>query len=122
MVGMRVLQLYLLAVLAVNIIYTIIVGVNHGWNLFEVFFSNVAAVNWDGQFNVDFMSFLSLSGLWVSWRHGFSVGAIALGLVAFFGGILFLAPYLLWASWNAKGDVMTMLLGKRLPRPADVAK
>jgi hypothetical protein len=53
----------------------------------------------------------------VSWRHGFTVGAIALGLVAFVSGILFLAPYLLWASWNAKGDVLVMLLGNRLARP-----
>jgi hypothetical protein len=115
--SVKVLQLYLLVVLIVNIVYTFIVGSNHGWNLLEIFFSNIATMNWDGQFNMDFMSFLSLSGLWVSWRHGFTVGAIALGLVAFFGGILFLAPYLIWASLNAKGDVRVILLGSRLARP-----
>jgi hypothetical protein len=47
------------------------------------------------------MTFLGLSGICVAWRHQFTGGAIALGVVAFFGGMMFLAPYLLWASAEA---------------------
>jgi hypothetical protein len=50
-------------------------------------------MTWSGQFNLDFMTFLGLSGIWVAWRHQFTGGAIALGVVAFFGGMMFLAPY-----------------------------
>ena len=58
------------------------------------------------------MTFLGLAGIWVAWRHQFSVGGIALGVVAFFGGMMFLAPYLLWASVRAEKNVKVLLLGK----------
>ena len=96
--------------------YTLMVGSNHGWNLLPVFFSNIAAMDWQGQFNADFMTFLSLSALWVAWRHQFSAGGLLLGLVAFFGGMMFLAPYLIWASKKASGDVQKILIGDRNPR------
>jgi hypothetical protein len=92
--------------------YTLVVGFNHGWNLLPVFFSNVAAFNWSGQFNLDFTTYLGLSAIWVAWRHHFTARAIALGVVAFFCGMMFLAPYLLWASAHAGGDSRVLLLGK----------
>lgn len=102
----------LVAVLACLTVYTLIVGVNHGWDLLPVFFSNITEMTWSGQFNLDFMTFLGLSGLWVAWRHRFTGGGIALGVVAFFGGMLFLAPYLLWASAQSRGDATILLIGK----------
>ena len=69
-------------------------------------------MTWSGQFNLDFMDFLGLSGIWVAWRHQFTSGAIALGVIALFGGMMFLAPYLLWASAQAGGDARVLLLGK----------
>ena len=92
--------------------YTAITIANHGWNLIPVFFGDMAAMAWPGQFNFDFMGFLILSGLWVSWRHQFSPAGLALGLVAVFGGIMFLSPYLLIVSFQADGDVKELLLGK----------
>jgi hypothetical protein len=92
--------------------YTAIVAVNHGWNLFPVFFGDMAAMTWAGQFNVDFTCFLALSGLWLAWRHHFSPGGLALGVLGFFGGIMVLAPYLFFASFKAKGDMKVLLLGK----------
>jgi hypothetical protein len=104
---------FLLAVMLVWIVgYTSPVVVNHGWNLFPVFFGDMAAMTWAGQFNSDFICFLTLSGLWLAWRQHFSPGGIALGLLGFFGGIMFLAPYLLIASFRAKGDMAEILLGK----------
>jgi hypothetical protein len=94
------------------VFYTAIVGLNHGWNLFPVFFGDMASMTWAGQFNLDFMGFLILSGLWLAWRHQFSPGGLALGVLGFFGGISVLAPYLFFASLKANGDVKVLLLGK----------
>jgi hypothetical protein len=104
-------RVYLFIVLAVLAGYTLAVGLEHGWNLLPIFFSNIAQMNWSGQFNMDFLTFLGLSGLWVAWRHRFTAGAIGLGVIAVFGGMMFLAPYLLWASMQARGDVRILLLG-----------
>ena len=92
--------------------YTAVVGMNHGWNLLPIFFSDIAAMTWPGQFNFDFITFLALSGLWLAWRHRFSPGGIALGILGFFGGMMVLAPYLLYASYQAKGDPGILLLGR----------
>lgn len=112
---MAAFRTYLIAALACIAGYTLHVGQNHGWGLLQVFFSQIAEMGWPGQFNLDFMTMLGLSGLWVAWRHGFTTGAIVLGVVAFFGGMMFLAPYLLWASAQADGDPARMLLGSRRP-------
>lgn len=91
--------------------YTALVIPDHGWNLLAVFFSDLSAVNWPGQFNFDFMGFLALSALWTAWRHHFSISGLALGFIAFFGGMVFLAIYLLVASYQVKGDIKALLLG-----------
>lgn len=105
-------RLYLLFIFLVLTIYTLIVGANHGWNLLAVFVNDMMAMNWPGQFNLDFMGFLSLSALWVAWRHHFAPLGLALGVVAFFGGIVFLSIYLLYVTGQAKGDVNELFLGK----------
>lgn len=92
--------------------YTAVVAVNHGVGLFGVFFGDMAAMGWPGQFNLDFMCMLTLSGLWVAWRHQFSTSGFALGLLAFLGGAFFLAAYLFVASLRAKGDAKELLLGE----------
>ncbi len=109
---MNLFRAYLVIVLICLIGYTLIVANNHGWNLLAVFFANIAEMTWSGQFNVDFMTFLGLSAIWLAWRHQFSGTGIALGVVAFFGGMMFLAPYLLWANSKAAGDAKVLLLGK----------
>jgi hypothetical protein len=35
-------------------------------------------MSWSGQFNLDFMTFLGLSAVWVAWRHQFTRGGVAL--------------------------------------------
>jgi hypothetical protein len=85
----------LLALFIVAIIsFTGVVIANHGWKLLPIFFGDIAAMTWPGQFNFDFLCFLILSGLWLAWRHHFSAGGIVLGALGLFGGIMFLAPYL----------------------------
>ena len=92
-------------------VYTAITISQHGLNLLPVFFGDIAAMAWPGQFNLDFLGFLILSGLWTAWRHGFTGPGLALGLVAFFGGILFLSAYLLYLSVRTGGDIKAMMLG-----------
>lgn len=92
--------------------YTAVVIANHGLGLFPVFFGDIAALGWPGQFNVDFMGFLTLSGLWLAWRHRFSPSGIALGILGFFGGAPVLTAYLFFASLQARGDVAVLMLGK----------
>ena len=92
--------------------YTAVVISNHGIGLFAAFFGDLAAMTWAGQFNADFMSFLALSALWVSWRHGFSPAGLGLGVLAFFGGALFLSIYLFVVSFGADDDARVLLLGE----------
>lgn len=91
--------------------YTSVVGFNHGMNLLPVFFGDMMTMGWPGQFNLDFMFMLTLSGLWVAWRHRFSPVGLALGLLAIFGGALFLSAYLLVQCHLTKGDARALLLG-----------
>jgi hypothetical protein len=77
-------------------------------NLFPAFFGAIARGGWQGQFNLDFSFMLALSGLWVAWRHQFSPAGLALGLLAFLGGALFLSVYLLALSFRC-ADVKSLL-------------
>jgi hypothetical protein len=92
--------------------YTAIVIASHGLGLLPIFFGDMARMGWPGQFNLDFTCMLTLSGLWVAWRHHFSGAGLALGLLAFFFGAFFLTAYLLVASRQVEGDVKALLLGK----------
>lgn len=92
--------------------YSVAVGSTQGWDLVTVFVGDIVRISWPGQFNVDFSCLLLLSGLWVAWRHDFSVGGILLGLLASVGGTAFLAPYLLVVSLRARGDMHALLLGR----------
>jgi hypothetical protein len=102
----------LTVLLAIIIGYTAIVVANHGMGLLNVFFGDMASMGWPGQFNLDFMFLLMLSALWVTWRHQFTSVGLALGVVALFGGSLFLSAYLLVVTGQAKGDMKQVLLGK----------
>ena len=92
--------------------YTAITVARHGAGLVPIFFGDMAKLTWPGQFNLDFTTFLMLSGLWVAWRHHFSATGLILGAVAAVGGMLFLAPYLLIHSFKTRGDVKALLLGE----------
>mgnify|MGYP000845570036 CR=1 FL=1 len=104
-------RVFLAAFMVVLAGYTAVTISNHGWDLLPVFFGDMAAMAWPGQFNLDFMGFLMLSAIWTAWRNNFSPSGLALAVVAFFGGMMFLTIYLLALSLQLKGDVRAMLLG-----------
>lgn len=108
---MKAFRIFLVIIILAVGAYTGVVVADHGVNLFPIFFGDMARMAWPGQFNLDFMCLLMLSGLWVAWRHGFSGGGIALGVAAFLLGAPFLSAYLLVASFQVKGDVQALLLG-----------
>ncbi|MEL6841864.1 MAG: hypothetical protein AAFP02_01515 [Bacteroidota bacterium] len=94
------------------LVYTILTVADHGWILFEVFLGDIMALNWSGQFNLDFSCYLLLSGIWIAWRERFSAFGILYGLAAAIIGIILFAPYVLWASVQAKGDLKEVLMGR----------
>lgn len=105
-------RLFLVAVWLLIATYTTVVIANHGFNLLPIFFGDITQLVWPGQFNLDFMCMLLLSGLWVSWRHHFSTTGLALGVLAVFGGAFFLSTYLLIVSHQLQGGMPELLLGK----------
>lgn len=107
---MTAFRVLLVAIFAAIAIYTVEVVSVHGMNLMPVFFGDIAKMGWPGQFNLDFLCMLTLSGLWVAWRHQFSAAGIVLGLIAFNGGALFLSAYPLVVSLQAKGDMRVVLM------------
>lgn len=96
---------------AIVVSYTAVVITNHGLGLLPVFFGDMAEMAWPGQFNLDFMSFLTLSGIWLAWRHEFSPVGLALGILGLFGGMPMLSAYLFVASRQTDGDWAALLLG-----------
>ena len=110
---MTVFRAWLVVILAVVGVYTAIVIRDHGINLFPQFFGDMTKLNWAGQFNLDFLFMLTLSGLWVAWRNGFSGGGIALGVCAALLGAPFLSGYLLVLLAQTEGDLRAVLLGTR---------
>lgn len=93
--------------------YTAVVVARHGIGLLPIFFGDIAALAWPGQFNLDFLCFLILSALWTAWRNAFSAGALLLAVLAFFGGAGFLLPYLLFLTFRENGDLVRVLTGDR---------
>ena len=108
---MTLFRFFLLAIILVVGAYTAVTIANHGMGLYPIFFGDIAEMTWRGQFNLDFLCFLMLSGLWVAWRHHFTIAGLLLGFVAFNFGAPFLSIYLLIASYQTNGDIKAMLLG-----------
>ena len=80
-------------------------------NLFPAFFGAISGGGWQGQFNLDFMFMLALSGLYIGWRHCGTPAGLALAVVAFLGGAMFLSVYLFVQSFRCNGDVRKLLVG-----------
>lgn len=109
---MTLFRLFLATCLVAIVAYTSVTIANHGWNLLPVFFADIAEMGWPGQFNLDFMTFLALSAIWVAWRHQFNGAGLGLAVLAFFGGMLFLSVYLLIQLQRTGGDIKVVLLGE----------
>jgi hypothetical protein len=58
-----------------------LVAGREGLGLLPVFFGDIAALGWPGQFNLDVLFYLGLSAFWLAWRHHFSALGWVLGLL-----------------------------------------
>jgi hypothetical protein len=108
---MQMFRLILIAFTIIIVGYTLAAVANDGANLLPHFFAPIVALTWQGQFNLDFTTYLILSGIWMAWRGGFTRGSVALGILAPPFGILFFAPYLIYLVTKTSGDARKLLLG-----------
>lgn len=113
---MALLRIVVIVLFAVLAIYTAVVLTNHGTGFGPVFMADLYAMNWSGQFNLDFFTYLVLSSLWIAWRHAFSPLGIVLALIGLIGGMLYFAIYLFVAIIRADGDMHALLLGAQKNR------
>lgn len=109
---MALFRLWLVVIMLALLVYTTMVIGAHGWGLIPIFFGDIGRMGWPGQFNLDFLFMLTLSALWVGWRHGWSGQGLLLSLLALFGGASFLSVYLLILTGAARGDMRKVLLGQ----------
>jgi hypothetical protein len=86
---------------------------NSDWNCCEPFFSDILEITWRGSYNIDFISYWMISGLWIVWREKFSAKGILLFILNMCSGILFFAPYLFILSYKVNGDWTKLLLEKK---------
>lgn len=110
---MKWLKLFLVLELFALGLYTIFVIQNQGWNLIPHFAGALKDMSWQGQFNLDFLILLTLSGIWVSWRHAHNTVGLCLGFLTAIGGTMVLFPYLLLEISRCKGDVGALLMGRQ---------
>lgn len=105
------LKLVLIAITATITLTTVAAFANDGPDLVTPFLKPIFDLTWQGQFNVDFASYLILSGIWMAWRSGYTRNGLILGLCGPLLGILFFAPYLLHLIRTSNGDPRRLLLG-----------
>ena len=108
---MSAFRVFLVVVFVSILAYTAVTISNHGLNLLPIFFGDMKAMAWPGQFNFDFMTFLMLSALWTAWRNQFSAKGLILAVFAFFGGMLFLSAYLFYLTFQANGSLVHVTIG-----------
>lgn len=110
---LNMLSMRLFLIISTAMIYavTVIATVGHGWFWPAVAFSDLVALNWRSQFNYDFLTYLFLSSGWIVWREGGTIRAYFHGFLNIFLGGMFGFPYLLAATYGAKGDAKKVVLG-----------
>lgn len=94
------------------LVYTFFAFQNQGADLWQVFTANIASMTWSGQFNLDFLCYLILSGLWIMWRNHYSLYSILGGMAAMVLGIVVFAPYLIVLLVKENGDLKKVLTGR----------
>lgn len=66
---------------------------------------------WRGQFNVDFLCYLSLIAIWITYREKHIWRGLLFAMLEFTFGNMFLAPYLIVESFRVNGDISLLLTG-----------
>jgi hypothetical protein len=108
---MTLLRAFLIATTLLIFSVSIYVIVTMGINWPVIYFGDLLELNWRSQFNTDLLISLSLLTIWIVWREGFTSKGFLFGFLSFFCGFMFSCPYLLFATYKAKGNPNILLLG-----------
>lgn len=92
-------------------LFTVFAVYAQGINWPAVAIGDLVALNWRSQFDIDFIIHLLLLATWISWREGFSLKGHMYAVLSIVMGGMFSFPYLLYATYLAKGDPKAVLLG-----------
>ena len=112
---MTILRVFLLVSTAAIYLLTYFAAVGHGPNWPAVAVTDILALDWRSQFDVDFVIHLLLLATWISWREGFTPKGHVYGFLSIVMGGMFSFPYLIYATYVAEGDPARVLLGGRQP-------
>lgn len=108
---MTLLRTYLFAAALFIIAAAVYVAITMGINIPAVLFGDLLELNWRSHIYVDFLLHLCLLATWVTWREGFTPKSFLFGLLWIVFGAAFGFPYLLLATYEAKGNLKVLLLG-----------
>lgn len=110
---MATLRIFLLASTVSIYLFTYFALSESGINWPAVAIGDILALNWRSQFDIDLVIHLLLLATWISWREGFSLKGHVFGVLSIVMGGMFSFPYLIYATYAAKGDPKAVLLGDR---------
>lgn len=110
------LRTFLLAATLLIFALSIYAAVTIGINWPAIYFGDLLNLDWRSQFNTDLLICLCLFAIWVVWREGFSPKGFLFGCLILSWGSIFGCPYLLFATYQAKGDSKAILLGVHTDR------
>ena len=96
--------------------YALILIMDGRFDFITPFLSTIPALTWQGHINLDFLSYLALTGVWIAWRSGFTPTGNMLGVLSVLSGMLFFAPYLLYQIARSNNDPRKLLLGVHAER------
>lgn len=108
---MTLLRTFLIAATILIFSVSIYVIATMGINWPVVYFGDMQKLDWRSQFDTDLLISLCLFSIWVTWREGFTPKGFLFGFLVMFLGFMFLCPYLLFATYQAKGNPQILLLG-----------
>ncbi|MDJ0517080.1 MAG: hypothetical protein QNJ74_12780 [Trichodesmium sp. MO_231.B1] len=92
-------------------VVTVYAVATKGINWPAVYFGDLLNLDWRSQFNSDFLIHLFLLATWISWREGFTIKSFIFGFFSIFMGGMFSFPYLLYATYKARGKPKEILFG-----------
>lgn len=102
----------MVAWLAITIL-TVYVITKLGFTWPQVYINDLLAVDWRSQFNTDLIIYLTLTSIWMYWRENSMTRGLILVLLHMNLGAMFGCAYLLWLTYETKGDVKALLIGNR---------
>ena len=110
---MTILRCFLVVSTSAIYLITVLAVTSSGLNWPAVAINDLMVLDWRSQFDIDLIIHLLLLATWISWREGFTPKGHLFGCLSVVMGGMFGFPYLLYATYVAKGDPVKLVLGCR---------